>query len=173
MEETKIATGDKRSVGIKFGLIGTVVGIVYFIILLVAGQNPLTFKWSWIFQLTAAIVIVFLAHKAYKEENNGFMTYGEGVGVGLWYTLIGVGVGMLFHYIYITFIDPNLVTDFYEYQYEQMQQKGMQDPQIETALSWTKKLYWPIGIFVAVFTSMIIVLLVTIFTQKRPPEQRF
>jgi len=173
MEETVTPSGDKRSVGVKFGLIGTVAGIIYFVLLMVVGQNPLTFKWSWIFQIGMGVALVFLAHKAYKEENDGFMTYGEGVVVGLWYTLVGVGVGMVFHYIYITFIDPNLVTEFYENQYEQMQQKGMPDEQIEMAQTWTKKLYWPIGIFVALFSNMIIVFLVTIFTQKKPPEQRF
>jgi hypothetical protein len=173
MEETVTPSADKRSVGIKFGLIGTVAGIAYFVLLLVVGQNPLTFKWGWAFQVPLGIVLIILAHKAYKEENNGFMTYGEGVVIGLWYTLIGVGVGMLFNYIYLNFIDPNLLTDFYDSQYEQMQQKGMGDDQIAVAQTWTKKLYWPIGLFAATFFSMIIVFVVTIFTQKKPPEQRF
>jgi len=173
MEETAITSGDKRSVGIKFGLIGTVVSIVYFVIMLVIGQNPLTFQWSWIFQIVMGAVMFYLAHKAYKEENNGFMTYGEGVTIGLWYTIVAMAIGFIFQYIYLNFIDTNLLKDFYDFQYAKMQEQGLGDDQIEMGLSWTRKLFWPMGIFFALLSSMILVLIVTIFTQKRPPEQRF
>ena len=79
---------------------------------------------------------------------------------------------MLFNYVYATFIDANVMTAFYEQQYEQMQQKGMADAQIEMALSWTRKLFWVFGTIGAVFFSIATALIVTIFTQKRPPEQR-
>ncbi|HTF19141.1 MAG TPA: DUF4199 domain-containing protein [Chryseolinea sp.] len=173
MEETTSPAGDKRSVGIKYGLISVVVGIVFFLILIFAGQNPLTFKWGWAVSLPTTIVLILLAHKEFKGDNNGFMTYGEGIAVGFWFMLVGVVVGILFNYVYTNIIDPNLMADFYENQYNQMQQQGMPDGQIEMAQSWTKKLFWAIAVFMGVFFSMATVLLVTIFTQKRPPEQRF
>ncbi|MEJ1240708.1 DUF4199 domain-containing protein [Chryseolinea sp. T2] len=172
MDEIENPSADKRSVGIKYGLISAVIGIVFFLVLNFAGQNPYIFKWGWTVSLTTTIILVVLAHKEYKEGNHGFMTYGEGIGIGFWYMLIGVGVGMLFNYVYATFIDPNLMTEFYEDQYSQMQQKGMGDDQIEMALGFTRKLFWVIGSVVASFFCMATVLIVTIFTQKRPPEQR-
>jgi hypothetical protein len=173
MEETVSPSGDKRSVGVKYGLIGTVVGIVYFLVLVFAGQNPYTFKFGWVFSLASTAVLIVLAHKEYKEDNNGFMTYGEGLGIGVWYTLVALVVGMLFQYVYTTFIDTNIMTEFYENQYQQLQQAGQSDAQIEIAQTWTKKLWWIIAIIGGTFFSVITVLIVTIFTQKRPPEQRF
>lgn len=173
MEETATPSGDKRSIGIKYGLISTVIGIVFFLVLIFSGQNPLTFQWGWVVSVTATIVLVVLAHKEYKEENNGFMTYGEGIGIGFWFMLVGVVVGVLFNYVYTNFIDPNLMVDFYENQYNQMQQQGMPDGQIEVAQTWTKKLFWIIATVMAAFTTMAMVLIITIFTQKKPPEQRF
>lgn len=172
MEETATTTGDKRSVGVKYGLISAVVGIVFFLVLVFAGQNPYLIKWGWVVSITTTVVLVVLAHKEYKDDNDGFMTYGEGIGIGVWFMLVGVGVGMLFNYIYTAFIDPNIMTAFYDSQYEQMQQRGMNDQQIEMALGFTKKLFWVFGIVGACFFSMVTVLIVTIFTQKRPPEQR-
>jgi hypothetical protein len=173
MEESITPAGDKRSVGIKYGLISTVVGIVFFLILIFTGQNPFVFKYGWVVSLLSSIVLIYLAHKEYKDENNGFMSYGEGVVIGVWFTLVAIAVGMLFNYVYSSFIDPNLMTEFYESQYEQLQQQGQSDEQIEMAQTWTKKLFWAFGIIGATFFSMATVLIVTIFTQKRPPEQRF
>jgi hypothetical protein len=173
MEETTTPSADKRAVGIKFGLISTVVGIVFFLGVVFAGQNPYVIKWGWAFTLTTTIVLVVLAHREYKSENDGFMTYGEGVGIGLWFTIVAVAVGTLFNYIYVTFIDPNIMTEFYENQYEQLQQQGSSDDQIEVAQTWTKKLWWAMSIFMGSLFCMATVLIVSIFTQKRPPEQRF
>lgn len=173
MEETATPSGEKRSIGIKYGLISVVAGLVYFFVLKFAGQNPLTFKWGWIVQLLMTATIIFLAHKEYKEDNDGFMTYGEGMVIVLWYTLIGVGVGLLFQYIYLTFLDATVMQEFYEMQYDNLQKQGLSDEQIEVGLTWTRKLYWFAGIFFASFFSVVTGLVVTIFTQKRPPEQRF
>jgi hypothetical protein len=173
MEESTTPSGDKRSVGIKYGLISTVIGIVYFLVMVFASQNPFVFKYGWVVSLTTTIVLLVLAHKEFKQENNGFMTYGEGVGIGVWYTLVAIAVGMLFNYVYSTFIDPNLMTEFYENQYEQLQQQGQSDAQIEMAQTWTKKLFWVFGTIGGAFFCMATVLIVTIFTQKKPPEQRF
>ena len=83
MEETATPAGDKRSVGIKYGLISTVVGIVFFLVLRFAGQNPFVFKYGWVVSLLSTIVLLYLAHKEYKSDNNGFMSYGEGIGIGV------------------------------------------------------------------------------------------
>lgn len=172
MEETVTTSGDKRSVGIKYGLISAVVGIVFFLGLIFAGQNPYVIKWGSIVSLVTTVVLIVLAHKEFKEDNNGFMTYGEGIGIGFWFMLVGVAVGVVFQYIYSAFIDPNIMNDFYESQYDQMQQKGMNDEQIEMGLTWTRKLFWAFATIGAAFFCMVTVLIVTIFTQKRPPEQR-
>jgi hypothetical protein len=173
MEESITPAGDKRSVGIKYGLISTVVGIVFFLILIFAGQNPYVFKYQWVFSLLTTIVLLYLAHKEYKSDNDGYMTYGEGIGIGVWFTLVAIAVGMLFNYVYTSFIDPNLMTEFYENQYEQLQQQGQSDEQIEMAQTWTKKLFWVFSIIGGTFFCMATVLIVTIFTQKKPPETRF
>jgi hypothetical protein len=54
-----------------------------------------------------------------------------------------------------------------------MSARGMSDDQIDMAVGWTKKLFWPMYIFFGLFFGVLIALVVSIFTQKKAPEQRF
>ncbi|MGC3943462.1 MAG: DUF4199 domain-containing protein [Chryseolinea sp.] len=173
MEETEEVSGDKRMVGIKYGLIATVFGIVFFLGQVFAGQNPYTMKGGWVVSVLSTALFLFLAHKEYKNDNNGFMSYGDGLLVAVWYTIVSVVVGMLFSYIYVHFIDTNIMKEFWEKNYEEMQQRGQSDDAIEKTQSMIKSVFWGFAIFFAVLISMGVALIVTIFTQKKPPEQRF
>lgn len=171
MEDITNPSADKRAIGIKFGLISAVIGIVYFLILVFTVDNVYDQKWNWI-PMVISITLIVLAHRAFKEDNGGFMTYGEGVSIGFWMMLVSIVVDGLFRYVYSTMIDPAIMDRMADAQYLQMQERGMSDEQIEMAVSWTKKLFWPIFFVIGPVFGMITVLIVTIFTQKRPPEQR-
>src|SRR5688500_2840260 len=89
-----------RSAGIRFGLIGGVVGIAYFLILNLAGVNMASGYWSWVgYGITA--VLVFLAHKYYKENTDGFMSYPQGIGIAFWMGMISAVISSIFTYIYV------------------------------------------------------------------------
>ncbi|MBA4053482.1 MAG: hypothetical protein C0490_02100 [Marivirga sp.] len=172
MEENETNKPTVRSVGLKYGAVATFVNIVFFLILALSGLGPFDNKWGWIGMVFSVIILV-LAHKNFKDEGDGFMSYGQGVGIGFWISLVAVVIGALFTYTYANIIDPATMESFYEKQYEQMQEKGMQDEQIEMAVTWTKKLFWPIYVVFGIFFGLIVALIVTIFTQKKSPEQTF
>jgi hypothetical protein len=172
MEENQANTPTVRTVGLKFGAVSALVGIVFFLILTLSGQNAFDNKWGWV-SMVFSIVILVLAHRNFKSEGDGFMSYSQGVGIGFWMALVGVVVGAIFTYVYSNIIDPATMDTFYENQYEQMQKNGMSDDQIDVAVSWTKKLFWWIYLFFGIFFGLIIALIVTIFTQKKSPEQTF
>jgi len=172
MEEIQASAPTVRSVGLKFGAVSAIVNIVFFLILTLSGQNAFDNKWGWI-GMVFSIVILVLAQRNFKSEGDGFMSYGQGVGIGVWLSLVAVVVGALFTYVYSNIIDPATMETFYEKQYEQMQERGMPDEQIEVAVSWTKKLFWPIYLFFGIFFGILVALIVTIFTQKKSPEQTF
>lgn len=161
-----------RSVGLKYGLISAILSIVFFLILTLSGQNAFDNKWSWI-SITFSVVILILGQKNFKDEGDGFMSYGQGVGIGFWISLTAVVMGGLFTYVYANIIDPATMEAFYDKQYEQMEMNGMGDEQIEMAIGWTKKLFWPMYVFFGILFGVLVALIVTIFTQKKAPEQRF
>jgi hypothetical protein len=161
-----------RAIGIKYGLISTLISIVFFLALVLSGQNAFDNKWSW-FGLVFSIVLVVLAHKNFKDAGNGFMSYGQGVVISFWIALISLLIGGLFTYCYVTFVDPDAMITFYEKQAQQMEEKGMPQEQIDMAITWTKTLFWPMYIFFGLFFGVLVGLIVSIFTQKKNPEPAF
>jgi hypothetical protein len=163
-----------RSVGIRFGLILSIFSIVYFLILNVSGVNMATGYWNWI-GYVVGIVIIFLAHKYYKENTDGFMNYSQGIGIAFWLGLISSAISSVFTYIYIKFIDSSMLEMISDAQIEAMEKKGLSDEEIEQAMKFASMFSTPeallgFGLIGGIISTIIIALIVTIFTQKRKPE---
>lgn len=162
-----------RSAGIRYGVIGGLISIVFFLFLSLAGLVG-TGYWNWIgYLITAAII--FMAHKYYKENGDGYMSYGQGIGISVWIGLISAVISSIFTYIYVKFIDSSFVEMLKQKQIEGMQEKGMSDEQIDQAMQYASMFMTPeamflFGLFFGVLGTVIIGLIVTIFTQKKAPE---
>ncbi len=169
--EENVQSSTVRSVGVKYGLISTLISVIFFIILVIAGQNAFDNTWNWI-GLIFSIIILVLAHKNFKDSNS-YMSYGQGVGISVWIALVSVLLGGIFAYIYSTIIDPTVMDLFYEKQVEKFDEQNMPQEQIDVAIEWTKKLFWPIYAFFGIFFGVLTGVIVSIFTQKKVPEQRF
>lgn len=168
--EEKLST---RSVGIRYGLILGVISIVYFLVLSLSGLNP-NDGWNWA-GLVFTIGAIFLAHKYYKENGDGFMPYGDGVGIGFWITLISSAISSVFTYIYVKFVDTTFMEMIRDQQMEKFQEQGMSDEQIDQAMEMAAKFSTPemiliFGLLGGLFIGMIVVLIVTAITKKSNPE---
>ncbi len=170
--EQQVSLPTVRSVGIKWGLISALVSILFFLILIIAGANAFDNKWGWIGSIFT-IVLMVLAHREFKQQGDGFMSYGQGLGIGFWMALVATALGGLFTYVYANLIDPATMENFYELQRLQMEERNMPDEQIEIALEWTRKLFWVMYAFGGILVTLIIALIVSIFTQKKNPAPPF
>ncbi len=169
MENNEIEPATTRSVGVRFGLIVAVISIVLFIIPAVIGQNPFKGVWSWI-GIVIGIGLLVFAHKSFKDDGDGFMNYGQGIGIAFWMALVSTLIAVPFMYAYISFIDVNPFELFMDQQQEEMAAKGTPENIIETSTEWTRKLFWPIALVMGLLFNIIIALIVTIFTQKKDPN---
>ena len=165
-----------RSTGIRYGLIGAVISIVFFLIISMADVNPQGGAQyvGWI--ITTALLI--LAHKYYKDSRDGFMSYGEGITIAFWMGLVTGVISSIFTFIYIKFVDQGFIEALKETQAEAYAESGMSEEQIETAMSFGEKFFTPGWLFVmtllgTIITNIIIALIVTIFTKKTNPEPTF
>jgi hypothetical protein len=165
----KIST---MSVGIKYGAFSALAGIVLFLIAVMANLNPMQGVISWI-SIAISIGLLVLAHKQFKDAGDGFMTYGQGIGVAFWYTLVGTFISICIMYVYMNFIDSAAMETVFEEQAMKMEEQGQSEEMIEVAMEWTRKLFWPIAVGGSLFGGMIIALIVTIFTQKKNTEPTF
>lgn len=146
MEPTNDAS--VRPVAMRYGLLTGLVTVIYSFILLIAGlsENKALSSLSYVF----LIVGIVLAHKHFKKENGGYLTYGQGLGIG---SLLSVVVGLLsgiFMYIYIKFIDSSFLDTMREMQIAELEKRNMSDEQIEQAMAMAGKFMSPEVIAVSI-----------------------
>jgi len=174
MTETSQTTSiTTRSAGIRYGVICAVVSIIYFVGLNVAGleQAKLAQAGNWLIGL----VIVIMAHKYYKENGDGFMSYGQGLGIAFWIGLICAAITSLFTAIYVNLIDTEFVNRIRDKALADMEAKGTPEAQIDMAMKMVNYMTSPVALFIVgvVFTIIMMVvigLIISIFTQKPRPE---
>jgi len=162
-----------RSAGIRYGLMMAVLSIAFFMIMNVADldmQGPVGYLSTVI---TAAML--FLAHKYYKDEGDGFMTIGQGVGIGFWAGMVSSVISSIFTYVYVKFIDDGFLQAIKDKQIESMQERGMSDEQIDQAMQFAGAFSTPeailgFGIVFGIIGGVIIGLLVALFTKKSNPD---
>ena len=171
MEENLSVT--TRSAGIRYGLILGVASIAFFVVMNVAGldmQGPLSYL-GWLI----TIAVIFFAHKYFKENGDGYMTIGQGVGVGFWTGLVSTFISAPFTYIYIKFIDSAFLENIKDKQIEKMQEQGMSDEQIDQGMKMAEMFMSAeailiMGIFGGLIMALIFAVIVSLFTKNTPAE---
>lgn len=159
-------------IALKYGVLGAVVMIIYSTIINVAGlsQNKVLPVLSTVF----VIVAIVLGMKEFRELNKGFMSYGEGLGLG---TLLSAVLGFLssmFNMFYIRFIDPTLLTQGIDKVRTDMEAKGMDDAQIDQAMEVAQKMMSPgivfvITVLVSILTGFVLSLIISAILRREKP----
>ena len=177
--ETQVNTSEvtTRSVGIRFGLIAALISIAYFLILNVAGIDMTRGFWNWIGYAITLAILVF-AHMQFRDKGDGYMSYGQGMIIAVWIGLISGAISSVFTYLYIKFVDTGFLEIVRDRQIEALQKQGMSDEQIDQALDMASTFMTAEAMFIYMFVgsiaiTLIIALIVTIFTQKKNPEPAF
>jgi hypothetical protein len=162
-----------RSVGIRYGVINGLIQVVYFLILTTAGLAVSSGFAPWVGFLIS-IVVLFLAHKYYKENGDGYMSYGQGIGIGFWTGLVSATISAIFTYIYAK-IDSGYITSIREKAIQDMEAQGQSQQQIDTAMKFVEmftsaEAILVMGLVFGVIGMIIVALILTIFTQRPQPE---
>lgn len=128
-------------VALKWGLILGLVLIVYSLLLFLTN----TFGDSRLGWVSTALSIggLVLAMREFRTLNRGYMTYGEGVGIGTLTAAISGLLSALFTTFYTTIIDPNVMQQMVEKVRAQYEDRGMSDEQIDQAMSMVEKMQSP------------------------------
>ncbi|UYZ59437.1 DUF4199 domain-containing protein [Hymenobacter latericus] len=173
MENTATPSVSPSSVGVRYGVMLGIVSIIFTAVTMMAGLEQNTA----IGLLGAVISIAFivLAHKAFKQANGGFMSFGQGVTIGVVASAVSGLLASVFRYIYLTFIDPEALARGAEAARAKLEEQGMSDEQIDQAMSVSSKMTeGPVGVVVAIVVSIIIGLILSLIisaiTKRTRPE---
>ncbi|MBC6989208.1 MULTISPECIES: DUF4199 domain-containing protein [Hymenobacter] len=174
MENTSTAAVTTTSTAIRYGLLTGLVSVIYSFILFVTKQEGNTALG--LVALAIWIGGLVLAHKFYKDNNGGFMSYGQGLGIGTLMSLVSGILGGIFRYVYLEFIDPSAMQRGIDVAREKMAQAGnMTDEQIEQAVNTSQKFSTgPLGLVFAIVGAVVIgfilSLIISAITKHNRPE---
>lgn len=171
--QTATPSVSTAAVGGRYGLLTGLVSIIvsFGIYALELEQN------SAVRFLTMAVLVagITLAMRNFKDQNSGFMNYGQGLGVGVTVSAI---VGLLsgaFIYLYTTVVDPSVITRILDKARVDMEAKGLADADIDRAMVWTTKFttapfMFGFTVLLTLFLGLLISLLVAAFVKNPKPE---
>lgn len=154
---------------LNWGLILGAASIAYTLVLYMAdlvGNKPAGYA-----AIIITIVVLYLGIKAYRDQAlGGSISYGQTLGAGVLISLFGTIVSMIFMIILYTVIDPSLIDKGLQESADQMMQRGMDDSQIEQALSIARKMFIPMmiifGTLFSVFFGFLVSLVLGAFLKK-------
>jgi len=161
-----------------YGLYMGIALIIYSVILYVAGQ---TFNQTLGYvSFVIMIVGIVWAQMNYKKLQGGMLTYGQGVGIATSLMLIAGIIGAIYTILLYKVIDPELYDQYLLFYEEKasasMIEQGLSDAQIDQALTISKRFQTPVimaitAIITYVIAGVIIGLIASIFTKKKPSEE--
>ncbi len=174
METSITAPVTTTAAGLRYGLLTGLVSIIFTFILFAIGQEGNGGLASIAFIILIAGIV--LAHKAFKAANEGYMSYGQGLGIGV---LVGGINGILttaFNYVYRTFIDPDMMARTMDQMRAKLEAAGsMSEAQIEQVVNASMKystgaIGLAIGIVSGFIVGLVFSLVIAAITKKAKPE---
>jgi hypothetical protein len=174
MEKFETTALSTRQVGLRYGLILGLISVAYFMVLVLSGVNTADswVRWSG-FIFNAALVV--LGQIYFRQNGDGYMSFGQGMGIAFWVALISSVISSGFTVLYLTVIDPEFAQMIQDMQMEAMAEQGLSDEQIEQGMKMAAKFTTPPWLFIfgmlgGVFSTMLVSLIATFFTRKENPN---
>jgi hypothetical protein len=161
---------------VRYGVISGAIGIALFVIMTILSISMTEGPGRWVGLLITGVLIYF-AHKYYKDNGDGYMTIGQGTGIGFWLALVSTAISSVFSYIYMKFIDASFIENAMDEARRKMEEQGnLSDEQIDQAMSITEKFMTPeimlgTGLLFGTIIVVIIALIISLITQKKNPEE--
>tara|TARA_B100001057_G_C22413241_1_gene780536 strand:- start:9 stop:530 length:522 start_codon:yes stop_codon:yes gene_type:complete len=150
-----------KSIMINYGVYLAVSSILINLVFYATGIL-LTLGWALgLIGLLLTIVFLVIGIKKYKEINEGFLTWGQAVKIGVGISIVSAFIGVIYTLIFNNFIDPTIQEQAIEIQRQAWENSNMPEEQIEAAEEMAKTFSSPaitsaIQIVAAAFFGFII-----------------
>jgi hypothetical protein len=115
---------------------GVILGVamVLFSLTMYATGNHLKPHWSGsVITGVIFIGVIVFGIKQYKAANGGFLSWGQGVKIGVGIAVLAGLINVIYSYIFMNFIEPDFMSQMMEIQNQGFVDQGMSEEQIEAA----------------------------------------
>ena len=96
--------------GLLLGLASVAFNVVLYVTDLLYTDSTLMGILTWLVATAISVVFIIMAIEQYKKANEGFLSIGEAIKVGVVVAVIAGVIGAIYQVIYATIIDP----DYYD-----------------------------------------------------------
>ncbi len=137
--------------------------------------NLLSQQWiSSVVSILLSFGVLFLAFREFRELNGGFMSFGQGLGLGMLLFVTGGVLAAGFDIVYKKVIDPGIIDKILEMTEMQYEKSGLSPDAIEKAMESAKPfIAGPLAPVVVIFsfalTGFICSLIMAAIMKKNPP----
>jgi hypothetical protein len=137
---------------ISMGVMVGFVLIIYYVIIYLA--NMYTSEWTGWLSYCFLLIGMILGVKNYRDKDlSGSITFGQAFSLSFYIGVISGIMYIIFSFIFMTLIAPDIITNIQQMARKSMESKGMTDEQINQAMQVAHFFYTPVGIliFIVVF----------------------
>jgi len=166
-----------KSIIITYGLLLGGISVVFQLMLFFLDMHYKNDTTAGIVSLVIMIGIMLYAFLQYRKSNEGFLSLGEALKMGIGIALVSALIGIVYTQILINVLDPDTMQKQMELSMETLKAENPEIPQeaLETARSIQEKMSSPliltaIQIVFALFFGFIISLIGGLIVKKSRPE---
>ena len=170
MEENQPKTG---KYALTYGLILGAISVAFLLMLYSLDMHyqggPMVMGVS----LLITIAVIAIGMIQFKKDNKGFMSFGQGLKVGVGIGLIAGIIGIIFNQILAGVIDPEMMNKAMEYQRGLLMETTKMTPeQIDAQMEGAKKFTTPsmqivFGLVYSVVASLLLSLIPALILKKK------
>jgi DNA-binding transcriptional regulator of glucitol operon len=172
MEENQPKTG---KYALNFGLLLGGISVIFTFILYTMDMHYQGGISVLIVSLVLSLAAIILGLIQFRKANNGFMSFGQALKIGVGICLIGGIVSILFNQILVNVIDPETMSKAMEYARVQLQETtNMTSDQIDSQLEMQQKFSTPVmqtafGLLFSLFFGFVLTLIPALVLKKSQP----
>ena len=139
------STASVKKIALNYGVLWGMLSIVLSVILYVTNNY---IGGSWVQSLAGTIIMIgaiVYGLKAFKSDNEGFLSLSEALKVGLAISVIAAIITTLYFYLFITVIETTFIEQSLEFQRENMitSNPNMSEEQLEARHEINAKIMTP------------------------------
>lgn len=135
--ESASATPSTARIALKYGVLIGLALIIYYLISQLAGLATSLSAGviGFIIMVAMLTVGIIYAIREFKSQNEGFVSYGQGLGLGALSAAVAGLINGIFTYIYLSFIDDSAIKQQMDMQRTMLEERGMSDAEIDQAMA--------------------------------------
>ena len=141
-------------IGLRYGVSTAVILVAYSLTLQLTGYEDNAMLGFLVFVILG--LAIFLAHKAFKDQGDGYLGYGQGWRLGAFMSAFTGTITGTFTFIYLKLIDKEAIYLLVEQTRIGLEQQDMDDESIDRFMDLFEQFLTPILMGFADFLGMVI-----------------